>query len=54
MLYANDARSAHFEMSLNLQSGGKEEEKVVDVGKEAMAELFRQLERIQDEVNSYM
>jgi hypothetical protein len=54
LIYCNDARNPHFTLNLKCSGGADEQEKQVEFSKGELAKFFQQLEKIQDELNTYM
>jgi len=54
MVYNNDARNLHFEFKVACSDGRDASEQKLRMGKEQMNKFFQQVEKIQDELNSYL
>jgi len=54
MVYNNDARNLHFEFKVACSDGRDASEQRLRMGKEQMDKFFQQVEKIQDELNSYL
>lgn len=50
-MYSNDGRNPHFALRMKCSDGVDEQ---VEFSKEGLARLFEQVEKIQDELNTYM
>ena len=54
LVYSNDARNAHFEARITCSDGAQQSAKLLEFSKEELAKFFEKIERIQDELNTYM
>ena len=54
MVYDNDARNLQFDMKVSCSDGKKQWQEHMVMKKGKMANFFEQIEKIQDELNSYL